>query len=54
VIKNNHIKSPLILEYRGFATDEVIEQALIDFGNRKVDVNGYLEAIKDNYDKELF
>lgn len=54
VMEKNQIKSPLKLKYRGFATDEVIEQALKDFENRKNDVNSFLEVIRDDYNKALY
>lgn len=54
VQNKNKIKNPLLLEYRGFASDETIDKALGDFEDRKIDVNGFLDAIKDDYDKELF
>jgi len=54
VQKKNKIKLPLLLEYRGFSSDETIDKALRDFEDRKIDVSGFLDAIKDDYDKELF
>lgn len=50
----NNIKSPLILEYRGFASNETIEKAFYDFKKRMINVDSFSEAVKDDYNKKLF
>lgn len=54
VQKKNNIKSPVVLQYRGFASNEIIDQALKRYQSGEIDVNTFVTAIKDDYDKKLF
>lgn len=54
VQSKNDIKSPITLDYRGFANNDVIDQALKNYQDGKIDVNGFVKAIEDDYNKKLF
>lgn len=54
VQSKNNVKSPITLEYKGFANNEVIDQALKNYQEGTMDVNAFIEAIKDDYNKKLF
>jgi len=52
-IKNN-IKTPITLEFRGFASNDQIDKAFEAYAKGEVDVKGFADAVKDDYDKALF
>ena len=54
VQKKNDIKSSVILEYKGFISNEIIDQALKRYQLGEIDVNGFITAIKDDYNQKLF
>lgn len=52
--ERNGLKNSPQIEYRGFAKNEQILAALEEFEENKIDVDGFLERAKDDYEKELY
>ncbi len=54
VQSKNGIKSPVKIEYGGFASNMVIDQALKSFQESKINVREFVESTKDDFNKKLF
>lgn len=48
--KENKFARLLVMTYKGFASNKEISSAFLDYSNRKITVDDFLNRIKDNYD----
>ncbi|NQS89777.1 hypothetical protein HQ584_08325 [Patescibacteria group bacterium] len=54
VRERNSIASEILLEYRGFVTNEKINKAIKMFKKRNIDTTEYLSLVKDDIDATLY
>ena len=54
VQSKNEIKSPVKIEYGGFVSNTVIDQALKSYQEGNINVREFVEATKDDFNKKLF